>query len=174
MQYARESSNPVGIGAVGCIRAAFGKSSGRGCDYLGCEMKNVGVVILIAGLALGGYALTMDVSVDVPARDFGYGVSTPAMQVANIDRMAQRQNLLIFSGILSVVGAILFGFGSVQSKRDDSLQPANPPSPASPEEDEKRVKELIAAPPSSFSICSKCRHMGSGDDTACQRCGAVL
>ena len=34
------------------------------------------------------------------------------MAVANVDRMAQRQNFLIFGGALAVAGAILIGFSS--------------------------------------------------------------
>lgn len=77
-------------------------------------MKFFGILILLAGLALSVFALNMKVNVDVESRDFGYGVRTPAMSVANMDLMEQRQNLLIFAGVLSVVGAILTGFASMQ------------------------------------------------------------
>lgn len=73
-------------------------------------MKFFGILILLAGLALGAYSLNMKVSVDVESRDFGYGIRTPAMSVANVGLMEQRQNLLIFAGVLAVVGAILTGF----------------------------------------------------------------
>ena len=53
-------------------------------------MKLFGIIVLVAGLLLGAHALTMDVGVDVPARDFGYGIATPAMRVANVDLMTQR------------------------------------------------------------------------------------
>ena len=77
-------------------------------------MKYFGILILLAGLALGVYALNMNVSVDVESRDFGYGVRTPAMSVANVNLIEQRQNLLIFSGVLAIVGAILTGFASMR------------------------------------------------------------
>lgn len=77
-------------------------------------MKFFGILILLAGLALGIFALNMKVSVDVESRDFGYGIRTPAMSVANVNLMEQRQNLLIFSGVLAVVGAILTGFASMR------------------------------------------------------------
>ena len=77
-------------------------------------MKTFGVILLTGGLLLGSFALNMDVSVQVPARDFGYGIRTPAMAVANVDRMAQRQNFLIFGGVLAVAGAILIGFSSTR------------------------------------------------------------
>lgn len=132
-------------------------------------MKNLGILILLAGLALGSYSLAMDVSVDVPAKEYGYGVSTPAMKVANIDRMAQRQNFIVFSGILSVVGAILLGFGSMQPKQAQ----VPTPEPLSAEADTE-VPRTAPVNPQSLSICPKCRHMGDGEDVECGRCGAEL
>lgn len=134
-------------------------------------MKLIGILILVAGLLLGARALTMDVGVDVPARDFGYGVSTPAVKVANLDLMTQRQNLLIFSGILSVVGAILTGFAS--------MRPAIPALTDAPSGfldflDEKPAEKLVDEPvttPTAVSICPKCRSMGAVE---CGRCGAAL
>lgn len=77
-------------------------------------MKYFGILTLLAGLGLGIFALNMKVNVDVEARDFGYGIRMPAMSVANVNLMEQRQNLLIFSGVLAVVGAILTGFASMR------------------------------------------------------------
>lgn len=132
----------------------------------GSDMKAIGILILAVGLTLGAFSLTMNVAVDVPAQDFGYGVRTPSMQVANIDRMAQRQNYMIFSGILSVVGAILFGFGSVARQAPAPREPVElPPLSAS---------DSPPAGATSVSICPSCRHMGSGDATHCARCAAPL
>lgn len=134
-------------------------------------MKLFGIIVLVAGLLLGAHALTMDVGVDVPARDFGYGIATPAMRVANVDLMTQRQNYLIFSGILAVVGAILTGFASMRPNAH-----SNPPEPAeSPTVSEtSNSAPAPIATPGSVSICPKCRSMGSGDATHCGRCGATL
>lgn len=138
-------------------------------------MRNLGILILIAGLALGLYAITMDVSVSVAARDFGYGIQTPAMEVANLDKMSQRQNFIIFSGILSVVGAILAGFGSIRPSQQKATPHDGVPS-TSVEEDKEFMTALLASPntPGSFSICPKCRHMGQGGDAICGRCGVEL
>lgn len=136
-------------------------------------MKNLGMLVLVVGLALGGYSLFMDVSIDVPARDFGYGVGTPALQVANLDRMAQRQNFMIFSGILSVVGAILLGFGSIQSAQSRARRPEALRKATSSEEDQE-LPDARSSEQQTVSICPKCRHMGDGDDIACGRCGAQL
>ena len=137
------------------------------------DMKNLGVLILVVGLALGGYSLFMDVSIDVPARDLGHGIDTPAMRVANVDRMAQRQNVMIFSGILSVVGAILLGFGSIQSVQSRARKP-EAPRKAMLSEEGREFPDARSSKPQTVSICPKCRHMGGGDDVACGRCGAQL
>lgn len=134
-------------------------------------MKAIGILILVAGLALTGYALKMNVSVDVPARDFGYGVKTPAMEVANIDRMAQRQNLLIFSGVLSIVGAILTEFGAMAPKSVNAV--AVPVAAAAPAEINEAAPSSPGTPVS-VSICTKCRYMGPSDATHCARCEAEL
>jgi hypothetical protein len=130
-------------------------------------MKPIGILILALGLALGAYSLMMDVGVDVPARDFGYGVSTPATRVANVDRMTQRQNYMIFSGILSIVGAILLGFASMAPKINQKARELDrSPLP--------QLEPIAPASPTSVSICPNCRHMGSGEDTVCARCEAPL
>ena len=146
----------------GIWRSIFGNSPTGG------GMKSIGLIILVAGLALGVYALTMEVSVHVPAQDLGYGLRMPAADIANVDRMAQRQNLIIFSGVLAVVGAILIGFASM---RPAPIAAAPAPSPARPAP--LSVADIGVAP-SSVSICPKCRSMSPGDATECARCGAVL
>ena len=134
-------------------------------------MKVVGIIVLAAGLLLGAYALTMDVGVDVPARDFGYGVSTPAMRVANVDLMTQRQNYLIFSGILAVVGAILTGFGAMQPR---SPKPDSQPRPTASTNASRPAVASAASAPTSVSICPNCRSMGPGDLANCGRCGTPI
>lgn len=136
-------------------------------------MKNLGILILLIGLGLGGYSLSMDVSVEVPAQNFGYGVATPAMQVANIDKMAQRQNFMVFSGILSVVGAIILGFGTMQPTRPLVGPPDTSRAPTSPDEDREWLDSLLSAP-KTVSICPKCGHMGAEDDTSCGQCGIQM
>lgn len=79
---------------------------------------------------MGAYALTMDVGIDVPARDFGYGISTPAMKVANLDLMSRRQNYLTFAGILAVVGVVVMGFASLRTNKSADA-PEGYPAPNS-------------------------------------------
>jgi hypothetical protein len=133
-------------------------------------MKAIGILILAAGLALGVYALAMDVGIEVPSQDFGYGVKTPAMHVANVDRMAQRQNYLLFAGVLSIVGAILTGFASMRP----AAMSRNPAPMATSSSAVEPTFASGATSPTSVSICPKCRHMGSGDACECARCGAEI
>lgn len=137
------------------------------------SMKAIGIVILAAGLILGGFALNMDVSVHVPAQDLGYGLRTPEATVANLDKMAQRQNFLIFSGVLAVVGAILTGFASLRPAAA-AVVPTQAPSDLLAFLDEPAPLPASATGPSSVSICPKCRSMGPGDAAACGRCGVDL
>jgi hypothetical protein len=133
-------------------------------------MKVIGILILAAGLLLCGYALNMDVGVDVPAHDYGDGISTTATRVANVDRMAQRQNLVILGGFLSLAGAVLAGFASMRPNRPaqavaDQAETAAPLSSSVPSSSDG---------PISISICPSCRHHGDGAAVECARCGVSL
>jgi hypothetical protein len=137
-------------------------------------MKLIGILILVAGLLLGARALTMDVGVDVPARDFGYGVSTPAMKVANLDLMTQRQNFLIFSGILSVVGAILTGFSSMRPRPALEVDFISENSTSATPLLDEALAYQASKEAGTVSICPKCRSMGSDNLPRCGRCGTNL
>ncbi|MDO9419983.1 MAG: hypothetical protein Q7T66_04895 [Herminiimonas sp.] len=133
-------------------------------------MKISGIILLIAGLMLGLYALTMEVGVDIPAKDYGYGVSTPATKVANLSLMNERQNLLIFSGVISIVGSILLGFGFSNTKvntqndvKEIGEEPVSKP---------KIVRSYV--PVSTVTICPHCRKMETGEVSECSGCGAVF
>jgi ribosomal protein L40E len=145
-------------------------------NLLGGSMKAIGIIILVAGLILGGFALNMDVSVHVPAQDFGYGIRTPEASVANLDKMAQRQNFLIFSGVLAVVGAILTGFASTRSA---IAPPDSEPGTATQRSEllaflDEEPAQTASPNPTSVSICPKCRSMGPDEATNCGGCGAAL
>jgi hypothetical protein len=130
-------------------------------------MKILGICLLVAGLLVGIYSAAMDVSVATPRQSLGDGTAIPAMQVANIDLMAQRQNLMIFGGILAVVGTLLIGFSSIASGRKAEVKPATARRP--------RVADAATpSGPTSVSICPKCRFMGDGAATLCARCESPL
>lgn len=79
-------------------------------------MKLIGAAILAIGLALGIYAFTMSVGLEVPSKNIGFGITTPAVTIADPDLVEKRRDYLIYSGILSVVGALLLGFGVMDKK----------------------------------------------------------
>lgn len=137
---------------------------------MGKTMKIIGTILIIVGLALGVYALQMNVGVEVPSKDLGYGITTPAMTVANVDLISQRQNYLIFSGILSLLGVILVGFGVMAPKQAQSTSPSNkaetPSAPA--------AYNPVASGPVSITMCPKCRFTEDGNAKACGRCGHVF
>lgn len=83
-------------------------------------MKNLGIAMLALGMALALYAMNMDVSVKVESQYLGFGLKTPEMKVANLDRISQRQNTLIMGGLLAIVGAILTGVGTLSQSKEIS------------------------------------------------------
>lgn len=133
-------------------------------------MKILGVVLLVGGLLMGVFAMTMDVAVSVPAKNYGYGISTPEMQVANVDRMEQRRNFTILSAALIVGGVLLIGFASVATKTNSDQQ-NRAMTPDQPSE------EVAEKEPAAFSggvaICPECRSMYPDTQKAC-RCGHVF
>ena len=68
-------------------------------------MKTLGIIILIIGILLGLYALNMDTSVEVNYAS-GNSFGLPE-RVNNIGLMNDKQNYLIFSGILSALGLVI-------------------------------------------------------------------
>lgn len=67
-------------------------------------MKPLGIIILIIGIILGIYALSMETSVEVG--NHGYLPGLPN-RVSNLSLMNKQRNLLIVSGILSLTGLII-------------------------------------------------------------------
>jgi hypothetical protein len=67
-------------------------------------MKYIGMLLLITGLILIGIGLTMDTTVEV-GYDYENTLNLPD-RVYNIGLLAERQNYLIFGGVLTVLGII--------------------------------------------------------------------
>lgn len=67
-------------------------------------MKYIGFIICIAGIALLGYAFNMDtsVAVDYPG---GNNYDLPD-RVNNIGLIADKQNYMIFGGVLFILGIV--------------------------------------------------------------------
>lgn len=83
-------------------------------------MKNWGLVILAFGILLCIGSLSMDTSVLVPSKTIGTGedkIVTPESRVNNIGLMNQQQNYLILSGVVSIIGLLMFMFGKNTPKK---------------------------------------------------------
>lgn len=131
-------------------------------------MRILGIILLVFGLGMGAYSLTMDVGIDVPEADYGYGIKTPAARVANVDRMEQRRNMTIFAGALVLGGILLIGFSSVGQRRQEITSPvSDEPLPAAP----KYVPP--AGGHASITICPNCRSMHTDAVDVC-KCGKSL
>jgi hypothetical protein len=70
-------------------------------------MRTLGIIILIIGIILGIYALSMDTSVQVNYSGNSYGMPD---RVNNLGLMSARQNNLLIAGILSIIGTMILIF----------------------------------------------------------------
>jgi len=81
-------------------------------------MKNWGNLLLVFGILLGLFALSVDTSVSVDYPD-GNPLGLPE-RVNNLGLMNEKQNYLIFSGILALIGIILIvSGGKTEPKKID-------------------------------------------------------
>jgi hypothetical protein len=103
-------------------------------------VKSLGIVLLALGAAIAIYAMNMDVSVTVEARDLGFGVHVPGMTVANLELMSRRQNILTLGGMLAVVGAILTGFATLSQSRTSETSRNESQTEATPVGQDDRVE----------------------------------
>ena len=76
-------------------------------------MRKIGIVLLVIGVIIGIIALSMNTTVTTEAQNIG-GIDIPSQTVNNIGLMDARRNTLMVSGLVIVVGIILFAVGSLQ------------------------------------------------------------
>ena len=119
-------------------------------------MRIIGVILLFIGAALALYALTMDVTVTV-------GRGSDLIGVANIDRLSQRLNFVILSGVLAVIGALFIGFSSLRPMAEEAAEDSEDVVVTQP-----RLADASGAV--SVRICPYCKHMGDGNAESCARC----
>ena len=110
-------------------------------------MKELGILLILAGVVLGGFAYSMDTTVTTDSRNFGYGISIPSMTINNLGLMEERRNKLMIAGVLVLVGAI---FTALSSKSE---------SEKTSETDLNLVK------------CSFCAEMIKKEALICRFCG---
>jgi hypothetical protein len=88
----------------------------------GFNMKNVGMVVLTCGILWIFAAFNMDTTVETESLSIGNHYM-PSKRVHNIGLMDERRNHLIFSGLLILVGVILFVAGRRQQHQFVQLMP---------------------------------------------------
>ncbi|MEF2265373.1 hypothetical protein V3C40_01155 [Janthinobacterium sp. LS2A] len=122
-------------------------------------MKQIGYGLLALGIFLAIFALTMDVGIHLQ-------VTQLDMTVANLDRISQRLNYIILSGVFSVMGVMLIGFDSLKvlPERENTTMRTS-------QQDIPKEKIKAPGPVTSVSICPSCKFMGEGDAEQCGRCG---
>lgn len=78
-------------------------------------MKDIGAILLIVGIGLGVYAMTMETSVKVDY-PMGNRFGMPE-RVNNIGLMNNKQNYLMIAGALSVIGILLIITGKKPNEK---------------------------------------------------------
>ena len=76
-------------------------------------MRALGIVLLIIGVIVGIVALSMNITVTTEPQNIG-GVEIPSQTVNNLGLMDARRNALLVSGLIVVVGIVLFAVGALQ------------------------------------------------------------
>jgi hypothetical protein len=82
-------------------------------------MRTLGIIILIIGIVLGIYALSMDTSVQVNYDGNSFGLPE---RVNNIGLMNTKQNLIIVAGVLSIIGTLILIFKKTDTSEDQSVE----------------------------------------------------
>ena len=82
---------------------------------------NFGVVLIVIGVIWGFIAFSMNTSIETESKTIGVGIYStyiPSQTVHNLALADQRRNHLIGAGITLVSGVLLFGFGTLQPKKE--------------------------------------------------------
>lgn len=86
-------------------------------------MKYFGIGLIIIGAIWGIIAFSMKTTVETESRTIGsglYSIRVPSQTVHNLDLADQRRNHLIGAGISLISGILLFGFGSLKPKEQET------------------------------------------------------
>lgn len=78
-------------------------------------MQVTGAIVMLIGVIVCLYALSMDVTVTTEVQNVG-GVKIPSQTVNNIGLMDDRRNTLIMGGLAEVIGIVLIGVGTLNRK----------------------------------------------------------
>lgn len=103
-------------------------------------MRTLGISILIIGIILGIYALSMDTSVQVNYSGDSFGLPD---RVNNLGLMNDRQNYLIVAGVLLIIGTIISIFKKSNNVEDPSIEMTLEKANVSEKQNEIRKEEPI-------------------------------
>lgn len=76
-------------------------------------MKNIGILLVIIGIVGLLWSSTIDTTVKVEDKNYGYGIKTEDMRVHNIGLMNEKQNYIILSSIILLSGVIMTSISSL-------------------------------------------------------------
>lgn len=161
-------------------------------------MRFIGVIFAVVGIVWGIVAFNMPTTVETGGDSVG-SLYVPRQEVHNLDLAEKRRTHLLISGLLIVVGSVLFGFDSVRNSSGAESTAGTRKCPFCAElvKGEAKIckhcgKDLPAFEPESvvkgansqptyndngqlvIRICSSCRATNNGSTNECSRCGAIL
>lgn len=88
-------------------------------------MRNFGAILAVVGLVWGILAFNMPTTVKTQSETFGTGdfrIDVSSREVYNLPLSERRNTQLLISGLLVVIGTVLFGFGSIRRSSFMSAQ----------------------------------------------------
>ena len=89
-------------------------------------MRDIGIVVVIIGIVWAIYAFNLDTTVTTPGFSSG-SIHIASAEVHNIGLMENRRNHLMLAAFTTLVGIVLFGFGSLQPQPQAApVEPADP------------------------------------------------
>jgi hypothetical protein len=80
-------------------------------------MKNTGIAIIVIGVIGLLTSYNMNTTVTTESKYLGYGIEIPSVTVNNIGLMDKRRNALTVSGLLTIVGVVLFVAATMQESK---------------------------------------------------------
>lgn len=89
-------------------------------------MRQIGLILIIAGVVWGVTAFNMETSIRVGGHDISYYSNlVPGIDVSNLDLIERRRNHLMGAGVTIISGILLFGFGVLKAsmKEQGTAQP---------------------------------------------------